>query len=192
MGNVYEQSDLNKSRKDKFTLNIPIPEGLKEYNKKYLRKHAFMNLDSLVFSVYGSIVPDNSVPAVEAPYSGGNVYVSSHSRPKYDPVTVNYTIDNQFNNYWAINSWINWMRDEKSGIYSGKLLDKDKGLGQYSTTFMLVAKDEYHNDVIQWNYKGAFPTTQKGIEYNYRDAGEIESSFTFVFHKIESELISLE
>lgn len=192
MANHLEQSVLNKSRKDKFILTIPLPPALKEFNKKFVRKSAFFDLDSLNLSVYGSIVPDNSIPAKPVNYVGGNVYVSSHSRPDYDPVEVNYTIDNQFNNYWVINSWLNWMRDEKSGIYKGQVVKKDHGLGQYSTDFILTAKDEYHNDTIQWVYKSCFPILQKGIQYNYRDGGEIESSFSFVFKSVESELISLD
>lgn len=188
--NHFDQTILNKSRKDKFILTIPIPPLLREWNKKDIRSNAFIDLDKLNLSVYGSIVPDNNVPAIEAPYSGGTIYVSSHSRPAYEPVAVNYTIDNEFNNYWAIYTWLNWLRNEKTGIFNGRVQPKDAGLGQYSTDFILQAKDEYHNTKIQWVYKSAFPIIQRGIEYNYRDGGEIESGFTFVYRSIETELIT--
>ncbi len=191
MANHFDQSLLNKSRKDKFTLTVVLPKALLPYNRKQNRVNSNVDLDTLQFSIYGTVVPKNIIPSEEIRYAGSTVYVSSHNKPSYDPVSINFTIDNLFNNYWVIHKWLDLMRNEKSGIYEEELTEKDHGLGQYSTDFIITGRDEYHNDVIQWIYKSAFPTTLGEINYNHRDAGEIESSFEFVFRRIETKLLEV-
>jgi hypothetical protein len=125
MSNHYDQSFLNKSRKDKFTLTLTLPDALKPFNKKFQRTNSNIDLNTLQFSVYGTVVPKNAIPAEEVRYSGSTVYVSSHNKPTYEPLSINFTIDNQFNNYWVIHKWLDLMRNEKSGIYEGELTEKD-------------------------------------------------------------------
>ena len=191
MGNHYDQSFLNKSRKYKFTLTLTIPDALKQVNKKFQRNNTNLDLNTLQFAVYGTVVPKNSIPSEEVRYAGSTVYVSSHNKPSYEPISINFTIDNQFNNYWVIHKWLDLLRNEKSGIYEGELTEKDKGLGQYTTDFIITAKDEFHNDVIQWIYKSAFPISLGEITYSHRDSGEIETTFEFAFRRIETILLPL-
>jgi hypothetical protein len=185
----YDQSIFNKSKKDKFVLTVNLPEELRQYNKPESTDNTFLDLNKLQFSIYGSVVPSENIPSQDIRYSGGNVYVSSHSRPSYEPVAVNFAIDNRFNNYWVIHKWLNLLRDEKDGYYGGEVSDKDKGLGKYTADFVLTAKDDYHNDIIEWIYKSAFPVSLGDINYSYRDADEIDCSFTFVFRRIETNLL---
>ena len=190
--NHYDQTFLNKSRKDKFTLTLVLPKELIPHNKKFDRSNNNVNLDSIQFAIYGVVVPKNSIPAEEARQAGSTVFVSSHNKPSYEPVSVNFTIDNEFNNYWVIHKWLDLLRNEKTGIYDGsEFYNKDMGLGKYSTDFILTAKDEFHNDVIQWTYKSAFPVGLGDITYNHRDAGEVETSFEFVFRRIETNLLKV-
>jgi len=190
--NYYNQSILNKSRKDKFSLTISLPKELIPHNKRVDRSNSNLSLDTLQFSVYGIIVPKNSIPQEDARYSGGNVYVSSHSKPSYDPVSVNFTIDNEFNNYWVIHKWLDLLRNERTGIYDGVLdYNKDMGLGKYSSDFIITAKDEFHNDIIKWTYKSSFPVGLGEISYNHRDAAEIETTLEFVFRRVETNLLKV-
>jgi hypothetical protein len=191
VGNHYDQTLLNKSRKDKFSLTVFLPEELRKINRKLQRANAHVDIDTLQFSVYGTVVPKNNIPAEEARYAGSTVYVSSHNKPTYEPVSVNFTIDNEFKNYWVIHKWLDILRNEKSGIYEAELTEKDKGLGKYSTDFILTARDEFHNEVIQWIYKSAFPVSLGEISYSHRDAGEIETTFEFAFRRIETNLLPL-
>jgi hypothetical protein len=191
MANHYDQSFLNKSRKDKFTLTLTLPNALRPFNKKFQRTNSNLDLNTLQFAVYGTVVPKNTVPAEEVRYAGSTVYVSSHNKPTYEPLSINFTIDNQFNNYWVIHKWLDLLRNERSGIYEGELTEKDHGLGQYSTDFIITGKDEFHNDAIQWIYKSAFPTALGEISYSHRDSGEIETTFEFVFRRIETILLPL-
>jgi len=92
VGNHYDQTLLNKSRKDKFSLTVFLPEELRKINRKLQRANAHVDIDTLQFSVYGTVVPKNIIPAEEARYAGSTVYVSSHNKPTYEPVSVNFTI----------------------------------------------------------------------------------------------------
>jgi hypothetical protein len=190
---VYEQSMLNKSREDKFLLVINLPQALREINKRNQRNNININVDTLQFSIYGTVVPRIQVPPVEARYMGSTVHLTSHSRPAYAPISVNFTIDNMFNNYWVIFSWLNLLRDQKEGTYgivdSKNLLDKTFNIDDYSTTFTVYGKDEFNKNVIQWNYIKAFPVTLGEINYNYRNGKEIETSFEFAFHEVNLLLI---
>lgn len=193
MSNAFEQSLLNKSRLDKFILVVNIPPLLRDANKKLIRNNTNIQLDTLQFSVYGTIAPRIQVPAVGAGFSGNTLHISSQAHPAYTPVTVNFTVDNQFNNYWMIFTWLNSLRDSKTGLYDylheGKKFSNDMLLPDYATDFTLFGKDEYHNDVIKWVYKNAFPTELAEINYNYRTATEIESSFQFAFTEVYCELL---
>jgi len=185
----YEQSIFNKAKNDKFVLTISLPEELIKYNKKDGTNNSFIDLSKLQFSIYGTIIPSRNIPAQDVKYSGGNVYVSSHARPSFEPVSVNFAIDNRFNNYWVIHKWLELLRGEMSGHYGGEIHEYDHGLGKYSTDFVITAKDDYNTDIIEWVYKSAFPTTLGEINYNYRDSDEIDCSFTFVFRGLETNLL---
>jgi hypothetical protein len=190
--NHYDQSILNKSRKDKFSLTIVLPKELIPHNKRLDRSNSNLSLDTLQFSIYGVVVPKNNIPQEDVRYSGGNIYVSSHSKPSYEPVSINFTIDNEFNNYWVIHKWLDLLRNEKTGIYDGSLVyDKNMGLANYTSDFIITAKDEFHNDIIKWTYKSAFPVGLGDISYSYRDSGEIETTLEFVFRRIETNLLKV-
>lgn len=191
MANHLTQSILNKSSKDKFTLTISLPEALRKINRKSSRSDSTVDLDKLQFSIFGTVVPKKEIPAEDVRYGGGNAFISSHNKPSFDPISVKFTIDNEFNNYWVIYKWIDFMRNEKTEIFDGEIFPKDHGFGQYTTDFVITARDEYHNEIIQWTYKYAFPTTLGEIDYNYRESGEIETSFEFVFAKIETKLLQV-
>jgi hypothetical protein len=187
--NFYNQSLLNKARSDKFILSFGIPEELKRINTRDDKSGKKIIFDSLQFSIFGSVVPAEVIPQIELRYAGSNVYVSSHNKPSYEPISVNFTIDNEFKNYWVIHKWLQLLRDEKSTIFSGELIPNDVGLGRYSSDFTLTALDEFEQPVIQWIYKNAFPISLGEIKYSYREVKEIETTFQFVFSRIETNLI---
>jgi len=195
------QSQLNKSRLDKFTLVFDLPPVLRNLNTGNLnaRTNNLVNSNSMQFSVYGSVIPTINVPEVEAPYAGTTYKLSSHSRPGYDNVNINFTIDNKFNNYWVIYKWLDIISDDKNIIFNANnvvlpqpnlnKLPKPLQPDQYQTTFTLFAKDEFDEPIVKFNYTKAFPVSIGGIDYNYREPGEIETSFTFAFSQFFAELV---
>lgn len=189
-----KQSPFNKSRIDKFTMVLNLPPALKSINDKFNTSNRTISLDALQFSVFGVVVPEITVPAIETRYSGSTIYVSSHNRASFPASQVNFTVDNQFANYWVIYQWLNVMRDEKEGstgeiINSRKLAQKGAILGEYSSIFTLYARDEFNNNIVKFDYFNAFPTKLGNISWNYQDSKEIQSSFEFVFSNITCTLV---
>jgi hypothetical protein len=190
--NVMKQSILNKARGDKFILVFDIPPVLKNIEKKYTddSTRGAVIPDSVQFSIFGSIVPEIVVPAVENRYAGNTLYVSSHSKNSYPPVNVKFTIDNEYKNYWTMYQWLNLLHDEKEGVYNKRDLQVTNDFRDYQTDLTIHALDEFDNRVMSFKYTKAFPTSIDGIEYNYQGGDEIVSGFTFVYSQMHTELIN--
>ena len=188
--NSNNQSFLNKSRLDKFIMVFQVPQALKKIESKTERRTYNLNEDAFQFSVYGSVVPEITVPSIQIGYAGSNLYNSAHAKEPYPPVTVNFTVDNEFNNYWTIYKWLDLMHDEKEGLYDVDDLSIDERFASYQTDMTLYGLDEYDNKRIKFTYTKAFPINVGAMNYNYRDSSEIESSMTFVYSQIHSKLIN--
>lgn len=188
--NQNNQSFLNKSRTDKFTLVFSLPPALRKIDSKTDRQTFNVNEDAFQFSVYGAVVPSIDVPALQIPYAGSNLYNSTHAKEPFPPVTVEFTIDNGFNNYWVLYKWLDLMHDEKEGLYDADGLVTDEDFKSYQTDMTLYGLDEFNNKRIEFTYTKAFPVTLGEIQYNYRNSEEITSSMTFVYSQIHSKLIN--
>jgi len=188
----YAQSPFNKTRKDKFLLVLNFPDGLKDISKKITRTNQSILPDTIQFSVYGAIVPDVEVPVVNVRYTGQTLAASSHARPPYPACTVNFTVDNRFNNYWTIYKWLDLLTSSEDG-----LVDKDNilvknnrtDLMKYAANISIFALDEYDKRTVEFVYTNAFPTSLGGINFNNRDASEIETTFTFNYSRLLVSLV---
>jgi len=194
MSDTVQQSILNKNRKDKFLLVLNLPPILKTVNKTYQNSRASnsLNLDSLQYSIYGTVVPETVVAEVDIPYSAQTAKFTSYTRSAYKPITVNFTVDNGFNNWWVLWYWLNVINDSSQSTYNYDGLispEKIADLNNYQTNITVYGLDEYNNKVIQWDYIKAFITNLGEITYNYRDGEQIESSFTFAFSQLNSQLL---
>lgn len=189
MSLLYNQAMLNKTRRDKFIMVVTPPEILRPIVNQYERNNSNVNLDSFQFSVYGVVVPTISIPEVETKYAGQVMKVSSHARPSYGNVSVNFTVDNLFNNYWFVYSWLKILNDDKISIPNAKQDNMDPKLNEYGTTITVYGLDEYNNNKIKFQYTGAIPVELGGINYNYRDSSEAESTFTFSFFQFQATLV---
>lgn len=206
MVDTITQSQLNKSRLDKFLLVIDLPPIMRNVETKKLpnaapfkREQNLINKNSLQFSVFGSVLPVVQVPEVVADFSGGSYKLSSNSRPRYENIRVNFTIDNKFNNYWVIYKWLDILSGDTEVIYNpNNILPSEPGANKlplplqpqsYQTNFTLYGKDEFDTNVIKFTYTKAFPISLGTINYNYRDANEIETYFEFAFSQFFAELI---
>jgi len=219
---IASQSILNKAHKDKFLLSLSTPKCLQSLDKNGVR-YAHHKSDNSVmperlqYSVFGAIVPNISIPAQTLGKYGQNLKISTHSREAYEDVEVNFTVDNQFNNYWYIYKWLDILNDDRTSIYDEnragtsnlpiqeyqgfdsdeKFLDNSptdvatpKLLEDYQTDIVLTGLNEYNNEVINFKYHMAFPVRLGGIDYTYRDSTEITSSFTFSFSQLTVELLN--
>jgi hypothetical protein len=167
-----------------------IPAALRKINKKQERSNFTIKEDSMQLSIYGTIVPEIVVPALLIRYAGSTLYNSTHSKNPYPPVTVKFTIDNEYNNYWVIYKWLNLLHDEKYGTFDKTNLISDDVFLDYQSNISIYGLDEYENNRIKFTYTKAFPTAIGGITYDYRDGAEIQSSFTFSYSQLHTELLS--
>jgi hypothetical protein len=189
-----QQSILNKNRKDKFLLVLNLPSILKTVNKTTLAERSvnFLSLDTLQYSIYGTVVPETSIPEVDLLYSGQTAKLTSYTRATYKSITVNFTVDNEFNNWWVLWYWLNLINDSQESSYNYNGLvnpDKFTNLNSYQTNITVYGLDEFNNQKIQWDYTKAFITNLGDINYNYRDGDQIESSFTFAFSQLNTQLL---
>lgn len=193
MKEYIKQSVLNKSKKDKFVFVLTLPDAMKEisYSMPENRQDDRVIPDTLQFSVYGAVVPSVRVDSGEIRYSGQAVKFSAHSRPAYDNVTVNFTIDNRFNNYWVIWKWLDILNDDRDAIF---LKDRRVELSesmfkQYQGSASMYALDEYNNRTMRFDYEGLLPIGLGSIDYNYRDPSNIDTTFEFSFSKLSPILL---
>lgn len=166
-----------------------LPEALKTIKTPAQRKNNGVIPDSMQFSIYGSVVPDITVPEKEVPYGGQVMKVTSYTRPSYPKSVINFTVDNMFNNYWVIYKWLQLFNDERTSKYDSPLPNDTGSLKNYETTISIFGLDEYNNRVIEFKYYHAFPTSLGGITYSDRDPNELESSFEYTYHQFEAILI---
>jgi len=193
-GNIYQQSMLNKSRVDKFTLVFDVPPILKQFNRSWVLEQSNTTFirDTVQFSIFGTAVPEITIPAVDNRYAGNTLYLSSHAKNAYPPVSVKFNIDNEYKNYWVIYQWLNLLHDQYEGRYNARDLSENEphNFKDYQTNLTIYGKDEFNNERIKFTYTKAFPTTIEAITYNYQAEEEISSGFTFVYSQLHTEVIN--
>ena len=198
---VVQQSILNQNRKDKFLLVLNIPNALKGIISNS-RNSNNIELDTLQYTVYGNVIPDSVINAVNLPYSGQTTKFTTGVRDAYANVTVSFDVNNTFANWWVLWKWLNLINNAEESIADSEGLTgfpkfadvpyktaKTTNLQPYQTKITVYGLDEYNVKKIQFDYTNAFITQLKGINYNYRDAAVIESSFTFAFGQLHAQLI---
>jgi hypothetical protein len=186
--NPTEQSILNRPSTDKFLLVLNMPEVLRhkifENNK--------LNLTPLQISVYGSVVPTIQVPAIQVPFGGQTYNVSSHTRPNYQPLTVNFVVDNTFYNYWYLWKWLSILNTPRESNYAGNsrsIKGKDD-LVEYQTNVSVFGLNEYNKPAIEFIYYYSFITNLGGINYNYRENNMMESTFELQYSQFDVKLLT--
>lgn len=187
------QAPLNKNREDKFILVLNLPEGIKEITDNVDRNNNRIHANSLEISIAGTVTPSISVPEQTVPYGAQSIKVSSHARPAYSSLNLQFKIDNEYKNYWAIYKWLDVINDVKTGTVNEDEIIKyhqpGKVLPIYSSNLTVFGLDEYHNRRIQWDYIGAFPTQLSEIQWDYNSDSEIAATATFEFTRLESKLL---
>jgi len=186
-----QQSVLNRTGKDKFILVLNLPQVLRNESLS----DELIKLDPLQISIYGAVVPEIRVPANEIRFGGQSYNVSSHTRPNYPPLPVNFVIDNKFRNYWILWKWLSILNSPDESFYDGtkgKISTRDRilngNLTEYQTNFSVIGVNEYNQPTVEFVYYNAFITGLGSINYNYRDPEIIESTAEFQFSRLDVKL----
>lgn len=187
-----QQAILNKASEDKFLLVLNLPPILKSINTPKGRASNAINLDTLQFSVEGSIVPSIIVPDIDIPFAGQQAKVTSYSRESYPKNRIRFTVDNRFNNYWILWKWLDVLNDSKLSLYNQDNLPDTssiRGLHNYQTNITIFALDEYNTKLVEFKYHKAFITGLGGIEYDYQKSGQIVSYFEYAYNQFYMDLL---
>ena len=185
------QSILNKSRADKYTMILSLPEALRGH-KSTERSNYKIDFDSLQFSITGSPIPDIVVPDIAQPYAGQHLKISSHSRKQYENIFVKFKIDNLYRNWWTVYYWLDILNNEKESRYNVNELGRYEAweaMKDYTANFTVYGLDEYGNQIIRFDYEGAFPVSLTSPEYSDQNPDELESQFEFAFTFFTATLI---
>ena len=183
------QSPLNKQRRDKFICVLTIPTILRDEVKAITRRNSSVNFDALQFSIFGAVAPPIEIPPIAVPFSGQTMKVTSYDRPSFPHLKVNFTVDNQFNNYWVIYKWLQIFNNSKLSLFDPSKSYQDSLANQYMTNISVFGLDEYNERTARFDYLRAFPIALEGINYNDRDATEMECAFEFAYHQLEMSLL---
>ena len=185
-----EQSQFNKARSDKFLLVLDIPEALRAIDTREARGNNLVDSKSITYSVFATQIPDVQVHDTETKFSGQAFHFTSHHRPEYGNVTVKFTIDSQFKNYWVVYKWINILNNNQDGFFDAEGLSiADNPFEAYSTTATLYGLDEYDKKKIQFDFIGVVPVKLGGINYDYRTEDEIETFLEYSFSQMVAKLV---
>ena len=200
LNSTYIQSPFNKQRQDKFLLVLNLPPSIRKTDSKFERRDEKVSFDSIQFSVFSAAIPAINIPKVDTLYGGQTYAQSSLTRPAWDPVSVGFTVDNRFNNYWTIYSWLNFLNDDATGLYdknnlTGKFFNPTDRAKKpivdidYTADLSLFSLDEYYKRTVEFIFKKAFPISLGALDLNYRTSNELETSFTFAYSQFYVRLV---
>ena len=192
------QTVLNRSRNDKFIMVLDLPFAMKSITDTVLGTNFSVN--PLQFSMYGSPVPQITVPDINLPFGGQVHKISSNSRPAYNPLTIKFLVDNGYKNYWILWNWLNLFNDSKTSssniaetyntpIYDNKLPVLKNAVNKYTSQFSIFSLDEFNNKIVSFTYTNAFPTSLGEINFSNQDASEINCTVTFAFNQLNVDLL---
>ena len=187
--NPTEQSLLNKSSKDKFILVLNLPYALRTKSKT----DPTLDLESLQMSIFGTVLPSITIPPIEMRFMGQAANYSSHSRPNYPPLSVNFVVDNDYTNYFLLWKWLSLLNDPRESKYNGTTSKTrtreelfESGINnEYQTNLSILALDEYNKPAVEIIYYYSFITNLGGINYSYREGETIESTVEFQFSQLD-------
>lgn len=188
------QSPLNKSKKDKFILSLTIPKALQVINDNSptVTSNNKVKFDTLEMSVYGIVTPSVKIKSKTLNYGTQSIKISTHVTDPHDDIKLDFTVDNEYKNYWVIYKWLDFINDQKKGVFNGdKIVNiiEDQNLPNYSCDFSIYGLDEYENKKIRFDYIGGFPNSLSEIKWDYKDGGDILASVVFSFTKMIPQLI---
>ena len=204
------QSILNKASSDKFQLIITVPEVLKQFNSNNVRSPNFISADSLQFSCIDATIPAQSVKKIDVAYATQKMPVTSYARDAQPEVSVNFTVDNNYNNYHFIWTWLDGLNHCKEAVPTNDYYSirsqpgfrtrmswdpnsdephqievKDSkythSFFDYQTTMRLIAMREYNEPIAEFLYTHAFVTELGELKFESKATSQLSCSFKFAF-----------
>jgi hypothetical protein len=76
------------------------------------------------------------------------------------------------------------LNDDKAGVYDIENRTPSRSNLEYRCDISIFGLDEYNKKIIEFKYIQSFPISLGGIEYDYRNAEEMESNFTYDYSQL--------
>ena len=172
-----------------------VPLVMRTIISKDIRKDRFANLDAVQFSLYDCPTPEIQSTPIEVPFAGQVYHTSSYSRPVYSPLSINFAVDNQYNNYWLFWKWLSILNDPMDSLYAGPKntnMKDPKDKYDFTTNLHVIGMDEYNNHKIRFNYYNCLIKSLGKIEYDVREPDEIHCNCSMVFNQLDVTLLDIE
>lgn len=212
MSDITPQTVLNKSRVDKFVLIIDTPNVLKDFETDSARTQELLNRDKMQYSIIAQNMPAHTIPAVGIPFRGQTPHVTSQAREEYPPVKVQFTIDNNFDNYFFIWKWLSILNNVRnSGMdphfaefktLKNRALDtaRDKGFSQIKKSSLepitykhIKMVNNYMDYQTIISLYGLREYNEKIVKFDYYDAFPISlGGFEYDYRNTEEISCSFE
>lgn len=183
------QSHLNKARKDKYQITISLPTIFKTVHDA-VGGDGGLNQDSIQFAIFSAAIPPVSIPAVQLHYGGQNINISSHDRPAYPPMNVQFFVDNEYDNYFALWLWLAMLNDPQTGLYRGASVQDmirnptHPNYRDYASRIEITTLDEYNKPKMSFTFNNSFITQLDGFDMDSRSADDISCGFQFAYDKM--------
>lgn len=177
------QSPLNKAVVDRYYFIMKLPDCMQKKSSAWVLAQQEKGFDknTVGWSIKTSNVPSDNIKSQDIGYGGASMTVSSHTKSQYNPLKIEFRIDNRYGNYMVVKEWMDLIQDDMEGYFdSNNIADGDK-LGDYATDVTIVALDEFNNPVISWRYTHCFPTDISELSLDYTKSEEIDMTVEFKF-----------
>jgi len=209
-GSDLNQSLLNKGVSDKFQLILSVPDILKDFISEGKRESTKASFNSILFSSKNVSVPPQSIKKKDLGFAGQKMPISSFARDAQPEVQVEFTVDNKFNNYNYLWTWLESINGCKDAmprddyfLPDPRKLTETRKIGDamsdepslvkirkfaynhaffdYQCSIVLNVLGEYEEPVAKFTYTNAFITELGELKLDYSSSDAIGCSFKFAF-----------
>jgi hypothetical protein len=213
------QSILNKGRKDKFRVVLNVPPVLRSLNNPNERENELINLNKLQFSPIDIRIPGTEISAIGIPFGGQTPHVTSQTRSEYPNVRISFHVDNNYDNYHFLWTWLTALNHPKTGgmdphfdetklvgtktsrfgssssdtpsSITYKHIEHRNSFADYQTPITVYGLREYNEPIVEFTYTGAFITALGDIDYNFSESDEIPCYFDFAYSQVHVKLLTV-
>ena len=190
-----QQAIINSSRTDKFLLVLDLPVVLKKMQDDIIQTS--YKADQVQYTAFGSPVPEIHVPSITLPYGGQSAKATSGSRSPYHPLDVLFVVDNGYQNYWILNTWLNQLNDQYNSTSNMSVgvgvpnqpIKLNNPVSEFNSSFTTFGLDEYDKPIISFTYSNAFITKLSRISFSHQEPHLMTCTATFDYNQLHTKLL---
>jgi hypothetical protein len=109
-------------------------------------------------------------------YAGQTYNISSHTRPKYNDLNLEFFVDTNFINYWLLWSWLDMLNEVETSL--------GDHISETTTGFTLSCLDEYNKPIVHIIYQDVSIVELSSLTLDYNNSNQIKAAAKFVFNRM--------